>query len=83
MNDEQHGTLKDHSPLTATTCIQNLLISGAEERTLTSILLIDLTAAYEMIDHDTLDKKLKAYNFGEGIGGWIKATWQEEPKVLK
>ena len=72
MSEEQHGTIKDHSPLTAMTCIQDNLMTGADEKTFTSILLIDLTAAYDLIDHEILDKKLKVYKFDESTRVWIK-----------
>ena len=55
-SDVQHGAIKDHSPLTAMACMK-----GADEKNFTSILLIDLTAAYDLIDHDILDRKLKSY----------------------
>ena len=73
MNDEQHGAIKDHSPITATACLHDLLLQGAEEKMLTSVLLIDLTAAYDMIDHGILQKKLEAYNFGIGARKWIES----------
>ena len=71
MNDEQHGAMKNHSPITAIACIQDLLLQGAEEKDLTGILLIDLTAAYDTLDHEILQKKLEAYNFWNGIRSWI------------
>ena len=73
MKDEQHGALKDHSPITALASIQDILLNNAEHKNLTSILLIDLTAAYDLIDHEILDMKLEAYKFGDGISKWIKS----------
>ena len=72
LNDEQHGAMKDLSPVSATACIQDLLLQGAEEKLLTIVLLIDLTAVYDTIYHEILDKKLEAYNFGEGERAWIR-----------
>ena len=43
----------------------------AEDKELASVLLIDLTAAYDTIDHQILQRKLEAYNFGSGIRRWI------------
>ena len=40
MKDEQHGAIKYHSPHTALAVIQDILLSGAEDKMLTSILLI-------------------------------------------
>ena len=71
MNEEQQGSIKDHSPLTAIACIGDILMESAEENNLASILLIDLTAAYDLIDHEILEEKLKAYKFGPWIKKWI------------
>ena len=72
-NDEQHGAMKDLSPITTTACVQDLLLQGAEEKFLTGVLLIDLTAAYNTIDHEILDGKLQAYNFGQSIRAWLRS----------
>ena len=76
MKDEQHGAIKHHSPHTALAVIQDILLSGAEEKMLTSILLIDLTAAYDLIDHSILEKKLEAYNFSESSRKWLMSYLQ-------
>ena len=56
MKDEQHGAMKHHSPRTALAVIQDILLSGAEDKMMTSILLIDLTAAYDLIYHSILER---------------------------
>ena len=83
LNEVQHGAMKDLSPVTATACIQDLLLQGAEEKFLTGILLIDLTAAYDTIDHEILDGKLDAYNFGPGIRSWLKSYLKERTQNVE
>ena len=83
MKEEQHGALKDHSPITALASIQDILLNNAESKKLTGILLIDLTAAYDLIDHEILDKKLEAYNFGLGVRKWIRSYLNMRTQSVK
>ena len=51
MSKSQHGVMKDLTPVTAIICIQDILMEAAEQKDLASILLIDLTAAFDLVDH--------------------------------
>ena len=57
---DQHGATKWHSPTTGIAAIQDYLLQAAENKELAAMLLIDLTAAYELIDHRILDEQLDA-----------------------
>ena len=73
MTKHQHGAMKELSQITAIMCIQDIIMKAAEQKEFTSILLIDLTAAYDLVDHEILDKKLKEYNYSEGTRKWIRS----------
>ena len=59
MMPTQHGATKDPSPTTGIAAIHDFLLQAAESRHFTSILLIDLTAAYYLKDHKILDLSWK------------------------
>ena len=73
MSKDQHGAMKNHSPITATTTIYEELLKATEDKDLASSLLIDLTAAYDLIDQGILDTKLEAYGFSLSKRKWIKS----------
>ena len=73
LSKDQHGATKHHSPTTATTTINEQLLHSAKNKKLASLLLIDLTAAYDLIDRDILEEKLDAYRFGDTTRTWMKS----------
>ena len=60
-----HGFRPNHSTTTAISQIYDIWISALESKKLTAALLLDLTAAFDVVDHKILLKKLKVYNFSQ------------------
>ena len=73
MKEVQQGELKNHSSLTAIACVHDIVMKFGEEKQPGSILLIDLTAACNLFDHEIINEKLEAYKFGPGIRKWIRS----------
>lgn len=59
--DEHHRSLKDHSTLTALSIINYELVSNYSDDKVTTIIQTDLSAAFDMVDHDILIKKMDHY----------------------
>ena len=66
-----HGGLGDLSPATAHIQIQEHLLEAVANRMLSGILMIDQTAAYDLLDHQLIKDKMRAYNLGDSFIEWI------------
>ena len=64
--DNHHGGRPGHSMLTAKAVIDKLTADSIENNKETAILTTDLTAAYNLVDHRILIKKLSFHRVGKG-----------------
>ena len=68
-----HGGLANHSTATALIQLHEMFLEAAEKTKLTAALLLDQSAAYDLLDHNILLKKLALYNFDEYSLQWFKS----------
>ena len=67
-----HGFLPNHSTATALLQVYDLWLSAAEHHELSAGLFLDLSAAFDIIDHNILCEKLRIYNFSENTTNFFK-----------
>ena len=77
-----HGFKANHSTATAINQIYDLWIRAAENTELTAALLLDLSAAFDVVDHKILLDKLKMYNFSEKTLSWFRSYLQDRKQVV-
>ena len=68
-----HGFKTAHSTATAIAQLYDLWIRAAENKKLTAALLLDLSAAFDVVDHSILLDKLKLYNFSPQAISWFQS----------
>ena len=68
-----HGFKTAHSTATAISQLYDLWIRAAENKKLTAALLLDLSAAFDVVDHSILLDKLKLYNFSQQAIDWFQS----------
>ena len=66
-----HGFKANHSTITAISQIYDLWICASESKELTAAILLDLSAAFDLIDHSILLKKLGCYGFSQSSLDWF------------
>ena len=66
-----HGSRKDHSTTTALIQVMDQLYKASEQEQLSAVLLLDQSAAYDLLDHGIFLEKLKAYNFDNISVSWF------------
>ena len=66
-----HGGLANHSTATALIQLHDMFLEAAENKKLSAVLLLDQSAAYDLLDHKILLKKLARYNFDENSINWF------------
>ena len=68
-----HGFKAHHSTTTALAQLYDLWVRGSEERELTAALLLDLSAAFDVVNHGILIEKLELYNFSPATCAWFRS----------
>lgn len=79
----QHAYKKGHSTTTALAQMTDDWLNEIENRKLVGTVLLDLSAAFDLLDHDLLLKKLGCYGFEKCAVDWINSYLSNrECKVL-
>ena len=68
-----HGYRRNRSTQTALIQVYDRWIRAAMEGKLSGVVLLDLSAAFDLVDADLLLKKLKIYGFENDILSWLKS----------
>ena len=79
----QHGGLPKHSTCTALLQIYDILLKNAEDRKITGTLLLDQTAAYDLLDHKIFLHKLQLYGFDKESIGWISSYLSDRTQCVQ
>ena len=77
-----HGFRPNHSTATALIQLYDLWARGAEEREFTAALLLDLSAAFDVVDHGILIEKLELYNFSPSTLQWFKSYLEDRRQYV-
>ena len=78
-----HGSLSDHSTSTALLQIMDHLYQAAENSEMSAVLLIDQSAAYDLLDHKIFLEKLKAYNFDNDSIAWFESYLSGRTQIVQ
>ena len=78
-----HGSLSNHSTATALIQLMDMWLVGADKTELSAVLLLDQSAAYDLMDHSILAAKLKVYNFDEKTIGWFLSYLQGRSQIVQ
>ena len=78
-----HWFKSNHSTITAPSQLYDLWIKAAEDRKLTAALLLDLSAAFDVINHSILLEKLRLYNFSPGALSWFKSYLEDRIQAVQ
>ena len=72
-----HGFRRHRSTQTALLSMYNKWITSASEDRLTGAILLDLSAAFDLVSHDMLLKKLKIHGLDNGYMVWLKSYLED------
>ena len=71
IHPNHHGFLKHCSTATALQQIYDIWLQSLDKGNMAAALFLDLSAGFDVIDHDILIKKLKLYKFSSGAVEWF------------
>ena len=66
-----HGFRAHHSTTTAMIQMYDSWVQAADKGELTGVCMLDMSAAFDIVDHEILLKKMKLYGFDDKAYNWI------------
>ena len=78
-----HGGLSGVSPTTAHMQIQEQLMEAVANRDIAALIMIDQSAAYDLLDHELILRKMEAYRLGESFTNWMASYLSERLQRTK
>ena len=78
-----HGFLGNHSTATALLQLHDMWLTAAENKELSAVLLLDLSAAFDIVDHKIFIKKLQDYNFSEEACNWFASYLKDRMQTVQ
>ena len=82
-HENHHGFLGHHSTATALIQLYDLWLEASEDKELSAALLLDLTAAFDVVDHEILLKKLEAYHFSDDAVSWFSSYLSDRVQLVQ
>ena len=70
-HDNLHGYRQHRSTQTALIQMYDRWLEAANNRQISGVVLLDLSAAFDLVDHNILDKKLAIYGINSEFREWI------------
>ena len=71
LNPDIHSYRKHHSTVTAMLQLSDAIFSGCDLKKITTLVTLDQSAAFDVLCHKILMRKLKLYNFDVKVLDWI------------
>ena len=82
-HQNHHGFLSQHSTASALIQLHDILLENAENKEMTAALLLDRSAAFDIVDHEILLKKLESYNFSDNSVEWFKSYLEDRVQTVQ
>ena len=73
LHPSHHGFRAKHNTSTALLQMADVWLEALEDRKLTAVIMLDMSAAFDVVDHGILLDKLKLYGMEEDSCSWIKS----------
>ena len=71
LHPSHHGFRSHHSTVTALIEMYDQWVEGFENGMLSAVVMLDLSAAFDVVDHTILIQKLQLYGFEECFLSWF------------
>ena len=77
LHPSHHGFRSNHNTCTALLQMYDSWIQAFEENEISAVVLVDMSTAFDVVDHPILLEKLILYGFQESAINWIKSYLSE------
>lgn len=73
LHHSHHGFRSSHSTATALIEMYDQWIEAFENDKITAVVMLDLSAAFDVVDHDIMIQKLEILGFEESVISWLRS----------
>ena len=73
LNPNHHGSRHGHSTATALIQMYDEWLEEVEDGNMVGVMMVNLSAAFDMVDHPLLLEKLKLFGLEDGASDWMKS----------
>ena len=77
-----HGFRSKHSTVTAIIQMYDVWVESTEQGEMAAAMMIDLSAAFDMVDHGLLLEKLDLFGFTENARNWIRSYLSDRYQMV-
>ena len=77
-----HGFRAKHNTTTALIQMYDRWVEAFEEKKLSAVVMLDLSAAFDVVDHSILLNKLKLYGFDEDSLSWLSSYLSDRSQLV-
>ena len=82
-HSNHHGFVPKHNTVTALAQLYDIWLEASENKEMSAALLLDLSAAFDLIPHSILLKKMKLYNFDDTTMQFFKSYLEDRRQVVQ
>ena len=82
LHSSHHGSRPWHSTCTAIIEMQNSWINAIERGDLVGVMMLDLSAAFDLVDHELLIQKLQLMGFQETVLQWFTSYLKDRTQCV-
>ena len=82
LHPNHHSYRKHHNTTTALIQMYDTWIKAVDEGELAGVCLLDMSAAFDIVDHELLMKKLKLYGFNDDAVGWVQSYLSDRKQCV-
>ena len=83
LHPNNHGFWKNHNTVTALAQLQDMWLRAADRGDISAALLLDLSAAFDLVDHEILVGKLRLYGLGPSAIKWIISYLKDRTQYVQ
>ena len=83
MHPNNHGFRQNHSTATALAQLQDMWLQAADKQELNAALLLDLSTAFDLVDHRILIGKLRLYGLGPSAINWVISYLKDRTQYVQ
>ena len=73
LHPSHHGFRKNHSTATALLEMYSSWVEAFEENKVTAVVMLDMSAAFDLVDKEILIEKLKLYGLDDNSSSWMES----------
>ena len=81
LSPDHHGSRQGHNTATALIQMYDQWLEQVDNEKMVGVMMIDLSAAFDMVDHNILLQKLELFGLSDGVLSWFRSYLSDRSQV--